>query len=173
MNDTFARLLNFTPISRIRRNHALEHATLLILNRKYPGRQLAGHSDLHGLRIIGDVPAEDVQTAAQEALQRLRNGEASLAVHPNCGTNYAIGGALAGAAGALAMLGVRRKLGDFLERLSLACLFGTLALILAQPLAYLVQADITTASDPKDLQIVQVTTIQRPNFKLHRVLTRG
>ena len=33
----------FAPISRIRRNHALEHATLHVLAYKYPQKNLAGY----------------------------------------------------------------------------------------------------------------------------------
>jgi hypothetical protein len=173
MNDLLKSVLNFTPISRIRRNHALEHATLQILSHQYPDRQMAGHSDLQGCRIVGNIPGEDVQKAAHEALRRLREGDAGLAVHPNCGTNFAVGGSLAGMAGALAMLGAGRRLRDKLERLSIAAVFGTVALILAQPLSYQLQSKITTASDPLSLEIVQVVTIQRENIKFHRLLTRG
>ena len=153
-------MLNFTPISRIRRNHALEHATLQILSRQYPERQMAGHSDLHGCRIVGNVPGEDVQKAAFESRCDgcVRERPAWQCI-PNCGTNYAVGGSLAGMAGALAMLGAGKRLRDKLERLSVAAVFGTVALILAQPLSYRLQSKITTASDPLNLEIVQVVTV--------------
>ena len=33
----------------------------------------------------------EVRAATHEALQRLQAGEAELAIHPNCGTNLAVG----------------------------------------------------------------------------------
>ena len=68
-------------VSRVRRNHGLEHATLHILSQRYPKRSLAGHSDTGGFWILGDVSIEDVYEAVEEALSRLRNGEKHLAVH--------------------------------------------------------------------------------------------
>jgi hypothetical protein len=41
------------------------------------------------------VPVEDVANAATEALGRLQNGERNLAIHPGCGTNYLVAGAMA------------------------------------------------------------------------------
>jgi hypothetical protein len=42
-------------ISRVQRNHGLEHATLHILSQRYPKQSLSGHSDTGGFWIIGDV----------------------------------------------------------------------------------------------------------------------
>ena len=79
-------------ISRVQRNHGLEHATLHILSQRYPKQSLAGHSDTAGFWIIGDVTIEDVYESVEEALSRLRNGEKHLAVHRNCGTNFVTSG---------------------------------------------------------------------------------
>lgn len=173
MNATIEKVLNFPIISRVRRNHALEHATLHILAYKYPQISLAGYSDLGGIHIFGDVPAEDVQAAVFEAVRRLRRGESHLAVHAGCGTNYAVGGVFAGLAGALAMTGSRRSVRDTIERLPVAVVLGVLALIVSQPLAAAFQAQVTTDADPKGMEIVQITTIQRGNYRVHHIQTRG
>jgi len=94
--------LNFFPISRIRRNHALEHASLQVLSRRKPRTPLAGFSDWRGITILGNVSTAELQEAVEEARGRLKAGEHLLAIHPNCGTNYATSGILAGFAAWLA-----------------------------------------------------------------------
>ena len=42
-------------VSSVRRNHALEHATLHILGRKYKDRVMGGYSDPSGFWIIGEI----------------------------------------------------------------------------------------------------------------------
>src|SRR5512141_1408005 len=87
-----------SPLSRLQRNHGLEHATLHVLADGDPHLSLAGHSDLGGFWILGNVETDTLRSAVQEALERMRNGEHNLAVHPNCGTNFVATGALAGLA---------------------------------------------------------------------------
>ncbi len=99
-------LLNLPFLLETRRNHALEHATLKILSPKYPTIPLGGHSNPTGFMILGDVNVDDLRTAADEALTRLRSGERGLAIHPGCGTNYATSGLLAGS---LAWFGLSGK----------------------------------------------------------------
>lgn len=166
-------LLNLPVISRIRRNHGLEHATLTTLARRFPRQRLAGYSDPGGFWILGDLETEPLADAVLEALERLRRGEHNLAVHPNCGTNFAIAGIFAGLAGALAMLGSGPRRRDKLERLPLAAVLATLALIAAQPLAFIVQSRITTCGDPGGLAVTQVLRQQQGRLVLHRIRTKG
>lgn len=166
-------LLNIPWVSRLRRNHGLEHATLHVLSQRHPGKSMAGHSDLKGFWIIGDLPVEVFQAAVAEALYRLQSGEHRLAVHPNCGTNYATAGIFAGLAGALAMFGAGRRLRDKLERLPLAASLATLALILSQPLGLFIQEQITTSGQPGMLEVVKVVPTQRGRLKAYRVVTEG
>lgn len=166
-------ILENATVSRVRRNHGLEHATLHLLAQRYPRRSMAGYSTPSSFLIIGRVPTEAVTAAVYEALARMRAGEESLAVHPNCGTNFVTGGTLAGIAGAFAMWGAGPRLRDKLERLSLATTLATLALILAQPLGNLLQARITTSGQPGDLEIVQITPLWRGGIPAHQITTRG
>jgi len=172
-------ILESKLVSRVRRNHGLEHATLHVLGRSYPSQPLAGHSDINGFWIIGNVTTEDLQSAIAEALQRMRNGEPKLAVHPNCGTNFVTGGVLAGATAGLAMLGAGHRLRDRLDRLPVAIMLATVALILAQPLGLLLQERITTSGQPGDLRVVEIRMIKRGGAKplkgvtSHRVITAG
>ena len=107
-----------------------------MLAERHPGRPLAGHSDLGGFWIIGDLSVEELASAIQEARARLESGESKLAVHPNCGTNFATSGVLAGLAAAVVMFGVGKRARDNLDRLPLAILVATLALIVSQPLGH-------------------------------------
>ena len=151
-----------TPVlSSIRRNHGLEHATIHMLSNKFPGRSFAGHSDAGGFWLLGEVTAEQIKQAATEALSRMRAGEHNLAVHPNCGTNFVTSGIAAGIAGSLAMVGVGARSRDKLERLPLAVLFTTAALILAQPLGHRVQQRFTTSGHPGGLELVEITPGRR------------
>jgi hypothetical protein len=166
-------ILDNPMISRVRRNHGLEHATLHILAAHLPNAMLVGHSDVGGFWIIGDVPPEMLHAAVQEAITRLRAGEHRLAVHPNCGTNFATAGSLAGLAGAAAMLGSGRRLQDKLARLPLAATLATIALILSQPLGLLMQARVTTLSDPGSLEVTSITHRKQGQLSIHRIQTRG
>ena len=171
------KIIETPPVSRVRRNHGLEHATMNVLSQRFPHLKLAGHSDFKGFWIIGDVPIEAVQDAVEQALSRLRAGERDLAVHSNCGTNYVTAGMLAGVAGAVAMTGVGRRWRDKLERLPLAMSLATLALIIGMPLGSLVQARVTTSGEPGDMQVVEIMTkmsgTASGRLKAHRVITRG
>ena len=163
---------NPSVVERVRRNHGLEHSTLHVLSEHYPGRSLAGHSDVAGFWIIGEVSLEDVYQAVEEALERLRNGERKLAIHPNCGTNYVVPGVLAGLAAGLTMLGGKQSWQNKLERLPLAATLATVVLILSQPLGYKIQ-ELTTLSQPGDLHVVEITAHQRGKFTAYRVMTQG
>lgn len=158
---------------RIRRNHGLEHASIHVLTEKQPRRSIAGHSDSKGFWLFGDLSLEEARAAVEEALRRLRAGERQLAVHPNCGTNFVVSGAAAGLFGALSMTGAGSKRSALLERLPLAILLSTVALIASRPLGMRLQERVTTSGDPGDLQIVEIRQSRRGDLVMHRVETRS
>ena len=90
--------LDVPLVARIRRNHALEHATIHVLAKKHRSLRIVGRSTLNGYYLYGNLTTEAVIEAAQEAHSRLRAGEYHLAIHPNCGTNLVTAGSLAGLA---------------------------------------------------------------------------
>src|SRR5574341_899273 len=107
-------ILETQPISIIRRNHGIEHATVHVLVQRHPNIQLVGRADTKGFNIYGDVPTGALASAAAEALRRLKSGEGELAVHPRCGTNLVVAGLLTAVA-AVSALGRRpsfRKIPD-------------------------------------------------------------
>jgi len=169
----FSLLLDSSRLQRIRRNHGLEHATIHVLTEKNPRRSIAGHSDSGGFWLFGNLTIEETKTAVEEALHRLRAGERQLAVHPNCGTNIAVSGAAAGLFGALSMAGAGNKRGALFERLPLAILLSTVALIVTRPLGMRLQEKVTTTGDPGSLEILEIRQSQRGNLIMHRVETRS
>jgi Domain of unknown function (DUF6391) len=173
MTTFLQSITEITPISRIRRNHGLEHATIHILSRQHPKTGLAGYSDSGGFWILGEVETEDVGKAVEEALHRLISGERDLAIHPNCGTNFATTGSLAGLAAGAAMLGAGKRWQDKVGRLPLAMTVATLALIIAQPLGFYIQEHITTSAELDGMEIVKITPSMRGRLKAHRIATRG
>ncbi|WP_376792920.1 DUF6391 domain-containing protein [Thermoflexus sp.] len=164
-------LLEWGPLRRIRRNHALEHGTIHLLSQRFPGRPMAGRSTPFGFYIYGNVPMEAVVAASHEALERLRRGEHHWAIHPGCGTNYVASGTTAGLAAFLTLgLVPHRRRRDVLPLVILATV---LTLIAAQPLGPWLQAHLTTQADPGDLEIVGVRALSRSWVQGYFVETRG
>src|SRR3972149_2408845 len=91
-------------ITSVRRNHALEHATISVLASRL-GRdiRLVGRATRNGFYLYGDMTPEQVRESTIEALHRLRRGESHLAVSPMCGTNLAVAGILGGGSSLLAL----------------------------------------------------------------------
>ena len=166
-------ILDIKPISRIRRNHGLEHATIHVLSKKFPNQSFSGISSPFGFTIIGDVTTEDIADAAVEALKKLRAGQSGLAMHANCGTNYAVAGMMAGLGAWLGMIGVGKSTKKKLERLPLMMTLATGALILSRSFGPYIQKNITTTGHPDGLELTRVETSLRGGFRLHRVTTRG
>jgi len=165
-------ILDIPILSRIRRNHGLEHATISLLTQRFPYRRMAGYSYPGGFFLLGDVPTDQVREVVAQALSRMNNGERYLAVHPNCGTNYAVSGLVAGLLAWLGMAGAKSKR-DQLRRLPLVISLATLGIILSVPLGPKVQEHITTSGDPQSLSIVDIFPIRFGQFSMHRVITRG
>jgi hypothetical protein len=165
-------ILDLPAISRIRRNHGLEHATLTILSRRRPSLSLSGISSTGGFLIVGNVETADLQTAAQEALTRMNNGEQYLAVHPNCGTNMVTSGLIAGILAWLGMAGAKDNK-EKRSRLPLVISLVTLSLIYSRPLGPIIQEKITTSGKPKGLQIIEIIPFSMGKLKIHRIVTTG
>ncbi len=169
--ETFNRILNLPIISRVRRNHALEHATLQVLAKKDQHVSAAGYSDPGGFYILGNVSTDTLHDAVSEALRRLQEGEEHLAIHPNCGTNFAASGLVAGSLAWLAMIGTRGNMRDKMERWPLVTILATLGVIFSQPLGPYLQKHFTTDGDVGELEVTEITRIERNGAPVHRVKT--
>lgn len=157
-------LLETEPISTVRRNHGIEHATVHVLTARDPSTRLIGRADTSGFNIYGDVPTDALVSAAQEALARLQNGERALAVHPRCGTNLVVAGLLTAVAAAFA---IGRK--PSLRKLPDAILLTTIAAFVAQPLGMSLQARVTTSPDAIGARIAGVRQSQMGQIQVQHV----
>jgi hypothetical protein len=144
-----------------------------VLATQHPGLKLAGYSSPSGFWIVGNVPTETLADAVVEALHRLRAGEEHLAIHPNCGTNVVTSGILAGLAGGLAMAGSGRSIRRKLERLPVAILFATLAVLASRSFGPIMQQHMTTSGKPGNLQVTSVMRGIQRGVIAHKVTTRG
>jgi hypothetical protein len=149
----------------IRRNHALEHATVSVLLARHGPQRVAGRAGVDGFLLFSDITTEELTSCAQEALHRLKSGQASLAVSPLCGTNIAVG-AFVAAAAATSVLAAGPLRGRF-PNAFIAAMFGV---ILAQPLGRLVQERLTTSPNLDSVELVGTRAITRT---LRKIETSG
>ena len=151
-----------------RRNHALEHATLKILARKYDDKTLAGHSNPTGFFIFGEIATDDIRNAIDEAMTRLRAGEHDLAIHPGCGTNLATSMVLPATFMFAPLQGARSRRGQLLL-LPVALVFAAFGFLLSKPLGPWFQRHVTTEADLGNLQVMEITRVRK---SVHRVITK-
>ena len=152
--------------SAVRQNHALEHATIVLLSKKYPDVRLAGVSSAVGFFVFGDIPTEAILPAAQEALNLLRTSQPELAIHERCGTNLAVAGMLTG----LSAMTVAKMRKPF-STANNVILASTAALILARPLGLTVQRYFTTKTPNASMVIQKVLPMSLFGTPAHFVST--
>ena len=145
---------------RIRRNHALEHATLHMLAERTPNLRGGGRAQHNGFYLYGNFDLEQVAWAADEAIKRMCAGQSRLAIHPGCGTNLVTSGFLTGGL-ALLMARLTGKRARWHEQLTGAILGGLVGSFLAMPLGPWVQANVTTSAN---MQGVSVRGIRRSSL---------
>jgi hypothetical protein len=142
---------------RRRRNHALEHATVNVLEQKYGQRlPMSGFAEQDGFMVQGSATPQVVMEAAREGLARLQAGETNLALHPRCGTNIVAGQLLS----AVTFFGVLLLLGSV--TIGNALLAMLLAVIIARwlsvPLGMFFQRTLTTSTDMQGVSIDRLDT---------------
>ncbi len=138
---------------RVRQNHALEHATITILSGMIPDLSINARSFSDGFIIFRDLDLGQLRRAVDEALRRLQAGEAELAIHPNCGTNLAVGITLMTLGTMLGMSSSSTR-----TRVATAAASSFAGWAAARPVGEFVQKHFTTLPD---LQGVRVTEIFR------------
>ena len=136
---------------RTRQNHALEHATVTLLAQTMPHLNASARSNARGFVIFADLPVGEVGAASQEALQRLQAGESELAIHPNCGTNLAVGLSLATFSSLFALTALRPR-----TRIATVMAGSVAGITVARPVGTLMQRYITTLPDVADIRIRSV-----------------
>ncbi|MCA9919112.1 MAG: hypothetical protein KC445_14220 [Anaerolineales bacterium] len=170
-------------ISRVRRNHGLEHATIHVLSEKHKNFSAQGNSNHKGfsLNIYGDVSEDDVANAVQEAYGRMKKGEHHLAVHPNCGTVLLTTATMATLAAQLSFAIEQRRQKQ--QAMSLTVLLGALptailavvvSLIISRPIGVQLQAKYTVEGDLQDMELQSIRPVQpSPVTRLFQLLLTG
>jgi len=161
--QAFQQVTLGTPV---RENHALEHATIVLLSKRYPDVRLSGVSFAPGFFVFGDAPTEAVRAAADVALGRLRGGEPEMAIHERCGTNLAVAGLLTGLA-AMSVARLRKPYNSF----SNIVVATTAAIVAARPLGLLVQRYVTTRTPASNMRILGVRRVTFMGSPAHFVST--
>ena len=147
-------------VNAVRRNHALEHATIsVLLDRLGHHRRVMGRAAPDGFYIYGDVSTENLREFASEGLSRLQGGEAHLAV----------AGLLAGLGSYLALA----ARGERSSGLPGALMAGMLAVVVAQPLGRLAQKHFTTSPELNGVRIVSVESMGGRFASVHKVRTEA
>lgn len=143
--------MDLPVLAAIRRHHAVEHATITVLHQRR-GRivAVAGYSDPWGYRLFGPFGPEEVQSAADEAVTRLRAGEWHLAISQFCGTNFAVTGVVAGGVALLAAGRSRRK------GWPNAIVAASVATLAAARAGFWLQRHITTDPDIGSIEVREV-----------------
>lgn len=154
-NTRFTSLMRISPIAQTRKNHALEHSTIRLLETAAPGSSYSGYSTPKGFWIIGKSDIQRIQETVDLALAKLLNGEKKLAIHPSCGTNLVMSGLMT-AAGALITLSGTKKESERLRRLSSLILMSSLMLQLSKPLGPWVQENITVDPDMTGMSVIGI-----------------
>lgn len=173
-------ILNLRPIRRVRRNHGLEHATIHVLSRRVKDLKiLGGRAVVDGFFVYGTADTDQIRASVEEAITRMRSGEHSLAVHPNCGTGLVTTGFMTSVVTLFGTMGMPNNWKDRISRLPTLIVLSVLAVILSQPTGLSLQKYITTLGDPGDMEVVQISRqeVKAPFSKktmiVHRIWTRA
>jgi len=161
------KILDLQPYLATRRNHALEHATIHMLARNYADKNLAGHSNPTGFFLFGDMTTDDIRSAVDEAMTRLRAGESELAIHPGCGTNLATSMVLPMTFASVPFQGTRSP--RRLLLIPVALTFAAFGYFLSKPLGPWLQRNVTTEAELGNLQVKEIIPVRKG---VHRSVTQ-
>ncbi|MFO7818714.1 MAG: DUF6391 domain-containing protein [Halanaerobacter sp.] len=144
----------------LRKNHALEHATVNLLEEKYGYRNLSGLAKENGFYINGVFNPQDVKAAAQEGLLRLQQGEKGLVVHKQCGTSLTVANLVSAVVFVLLLF----MTGSFsLMNMILAIIVAN---FIGPQLGVWVQKNYTTSAEVDNMEINGVQLLQRSEVML-------
>ncbi|MCB0076982.1 MAG: hypothetical protein KDD73_06115 [Anaerolineales bacterium] len=165
------RFLDLPLVGKTRRVHAIEHATITLLSQRHPNTSMAGRSNSRGFWFYGDIDEKELVATTKEAIAKLQ-GQPTLAIHPNCGTNMAVSGVMTGAAAFLASLPWHandRKI----DRLPRAIIAATFAALFSQPAGLAVQKGYTTSPAVEGLTVGKVKQKSRAGRRMAFVEIQG
>ena len=137
---------------RLRTNHALEHATINVIEERLGCLNLAGLGRENGFIVQGPVDAYTVEEAARVGLLRLAGGERNLALHKRCGTSMLAANFISSVL-VIYLLWSFGYLGFFYIVPALLA-----AQLLGPYLGLLFQKYVTTSADVSGMEIIRVET---------------
>ena len=161
-------ILDLPYLLETRRNHAVEHATLHILARKYKNMTMGGHSNPTGFYLMGNFTKDEIMNAAAEAMDRIRSGEKELAIHEGCGTNIAASTLIPGFFAFIPMARARSMTWK-LMLIPFAVVLAVFGYFLSRPMGPWLQRNVTTETDLGGMRIVDIIPVRKG---LHRVITK-
>ncbi len=142
------QLFKIATNKQLRVNHALEHATINVLEKEFGYVGLTGYAKESGFFIQGRVQPIHLEKAALMGLKKLRNGETHLVVHKRCGTSILAANFMA-AAIFIVLLWQTGMISFF--NIILAVLIAQLS---GPMLGRILQESITTSTDVRNIDIV-------------------
>ena len=156
-------------LNRVRRNHALEHATVTIMLEEGVRGPLGGYSTPWGFFIAGNLSTEQLSRIVDDALGSLSAGQSEMAISPHCGTNMAVAAIISGG---LARLVLGRQKSGRWKRLPLVLAAVVVGAALSRPVGSAIQRRYTTLSEMDGLEVVEIRKAWPGSEpRLHRVTT--
>lgn len=144
------QLIKIAFNNRLRANHALEHATINVIEERLGCLNLAGMGQEDGFIVQGPVDPHLLESAARIGLERLRTGETNLAIHRRCGTSM-LAANLISSVLIILLLWTFGYFGIFYILLALIA-----AQFLGPHLGRVMQKYLTTSADVEGMEIVGV-----------------
>ncbi|HPT65126.1 MAG: DUF6391 domain-containing protein [Acetomicrobium sp.] len=150
------QLLRVLFNKKVRRNHALEHATVNVIEERYGPSNIAGMAYEDGFTLKGTLDPYLALAAAREGLYRMSRGERKLAVHPRCGTTIVVTNTLS-AIVFVGLLIITKHLSLVSILLAILCahVFGAF-------FSKIVQYYVTTSQDVRGMTIEGVEIRSKP-----------
>lgn len=160
--------MSISWLDRVRRNHALEHATINVMSKKHKDFSAQGNSTPWGfnLNLYGDVTDANVADAVNEAYSRLQAGEEKLALHPGCGTVLLTTAVVATLAAQTTLSIERRRqkspvldLAVLTAALPITIMAVFVALLVSRPLGMTIQANYTVDPHLGELRVKEIEPV--------------
>ena len=149
--------MRFSLVQSVRRNHAIEHATVTLMLERGMRVPMGGYSISPGFIIWSRAPLEYVSLAAWDALDLLKAGNSELATSPYCGTNI-VSFVVVGALAARIFTGSKKGFWSILRGAVAAVLA---AVLLGRPLGRLIQRHFTTLPDVEGVELLEIRELLR------------
>ena len=164
-NNLFNEIYKLTL--NVRRNHAIEHATVSILTEQKIKSAVIGFAIPSGFIIYSKSNKDEILSAANHGLKLMKSGISEISISQFCGTNLVVAALLTGVSTLL--------LGKILGKKSKNILNITngflLSALLSKPIGRIVQKYVTTDSNVKNIQIKNIVSLKIGTFHINFIST--